>query len=501
MGANFIPSLNGYTGQGAFRFWCQKVLPLVYDDSLSYYELLNKVVEYLNNVITDVSTMGGNIDSLLTAYEQLQNYVNDYFNNLDVQAEVDAKLDEMAESGYFDTLIDSYFVYKTTLYDKPTLFRKKAFTRLSYDSHVYGQQGCIVTDKYIVLAMNDLTVADSSNLLYVLDKDTYQPPASGFAENPIVLNFNAGTTPTRSHGNSLAWDQDANEIYLYTMQDNYAIVFDADTLAEKRRVILPVAAQIGYDNINKQWCFIAYSDSENYAIKIYDQNRTNLIKTVTGKRIGTTQGCYFNGGLIYLPTSLESTNPLFNGLQNIQVIDTESNAIRSWWFGSGIELEDIGEKDENTLVVATNSGTQVKLFELPIRGENIVSELEAYNLLDLCGTVDMDYIAKTVKTSTAGAWSYYLDEKTKFIVAFGRFDVTPTTYTPQNSVNAEYYSDTVSINTPFQMATYKYSVMLGARKTAMNPSHGANSLGFRILSGNNTIGAVDANIVLVGFIV
>lgn len=34
-----------------FRFWCQKVLPLVYDDSLSYYEVLNKIVDYINNVI------------------------------------------------------------------------------------------------------------------------------------------------------------------------------------------------------------------------------------------------------------------------------------------------------------------------------------------------------------------------------------------------------------------------------------------------------------------
>ena len=38
-----------------FRFWCQKVLPLVYDDSLSYEELLCKVVNYLNEVIKDVN--------------------------------------------------------------------------------------------------------------------------------------------------------------------------------------------------------------------------------------------------------------------------------------------------------------------------------------------------------------------------------------------------------------------------------------------------------------
>ena len=34
------------------RFYCQKVLPLVYDDSLSYYELLSKVCNKLNEVIT-----------------------------------------------------------------------------------------------------------------------------------------------------------------------------------------------------------------------------------------------------------------------------------------------------------------------------------------------------------------------------------------------------------------------------------------------------------------
>ena len=39
-----------------FTFWCQKVLPLVYDNSLSYYEVLCKVVEYLNQVIKQVDS-------------------------------------------------------------------------------------------------------------------------------------------------------------------------------------------------------------------------------------------------------------------------------------------------------------------------------------------------------------------------------------------------------------------------------------------------------------
>ena len=109
MGANFTPSWNSYSDVKPFRFWCQKVLPTVYDDALSYYELLCKVVAYLNQVIDDLEKVEANTDALLAAYEQLQNYVNEYFDNLDIQAEINAVLDAMAESGELEELVKPYF--------------------------------------------------------------------------------------------------------------------------------------------------------------------------------------------------------------------------------------------------------------------------------------------------------------------------------------------------------------------------------------------------------
>ena len=106
--ADFTPVMKGYTGQGAFRFWCQKVLPLVYDDSLSYYELLNKVVLYLNNTIADVANVEDNVSALHEAYVSLQNFVNDYVDTLDFPAEVNRRLDEMASDGTLTTLILPY---------------------------------------------------------------------------------------------------------------------------------------------------------------------------------------------------------------------------------------------------------------------------------------------------------------------------------------------------------------------------------------------------------
>lgn len=91
-----------------FRFWAQKVIPLVYDESLSYYELLCKVIDYLNK-------MGVDFNELLENFIEL----NENFNNLKTWAEnefpefVNDKLDEMAENGTLTALIAPYLPFVT----------------------------------------------------------------------------------------------------------------------------------------------------------------------------------------------------------------------------------------------------------------------------------------------------------------------------------------------------------------------------------------------------
>lgn len=54
------------------RYWCQLVLPAVYDDSLSYYELLNKVVNKLNEVINSNNELAGYVAENADAIKELQ---------------------------------------------------------------------------------------------------------------------------------------------------------------------------------------------------------------------------------------------------------------------------------------------------------------------------------------------------------------------------------------------------------------------------------------------
>ena len=110
------PERESYTELRPFRFWCQKVLPLVYDDTLSYYELLCKVVDYLNKTMEDVDNMNTDMDTLysnfqefqegtIRIYNELVDYVNTYFDELDVQEEINNKLDAMVTSGELVTIL------------------------------------------------------------------------------------------------------------------------------------------------------------------------------------------------------------------------------------------------------------------------------------------------------------------------------------------------------------------------------------------------------------
>ena len=70
--------------------------------------MLCKVVGYLQDVITNNESLQYNQTELLDAFNELQSYVNTYFDNLDVQNEINNKLDEMAQSGELDQIVGKY---------------------------------------------------------------------------------------------------------------------------------------------------------------------------------------------------------------------------------------------------------------------------------------------------------------------------------------------------------------------------------------------------------
>lgn len=75
-----------------FGFWCQKVLPLVYDDSLSYYEVLCKVRDKLNEVINCCNNADTRFAELQTEIDRINQWISDF------------------DTGYIKKLVDEYVV-------------------------------------------------------------------------------------------------------------------------------------------------------------------------------------------------------------------------------------------------------------------------------------------------------------------------------------------------------------------------------------------------------
>lgn len=90
-----------------FRFWCQKVLPLVYDDSLSYYELLCKVVHYINNLIDTSNEIIQYIDELKAELKVVQ----DWIDNFDTSYAEQIIREYLATMIFVEISDAGYFVY------------------------------------------------------------------------------------------------------------------------------------------------------------------------------------------------------------------------------------------------------------------------------------------------------------------------------------------------------------------------------------------------------
>jgi len=94
-----------------FKYFINSIgeLPSSYLESMSYYETLLWLCNYLKEtIIPTVNNTGNAVTELQNLYIQLQNYVNNYFNNLDVQEEINNKLDDMAQDGSLTLLIKNY---------------------------------------------------------------------------------------------------------------------------------------------------------------------------------------------------------------------------------------------------------------------------------------------------------------------------------------------------------------------------------------------------------
>ena len=172
------------------------VFPTAFTDAMTYYECLAYLVKYLEEtVIPAVNNNAEAVEELQELYIQLKSYVDNYFDNLDLQEEVNNKLDEMAESGELDQLIHK-------LADFSDSNRVNVGSNLIVDDSLWVLNSGWTTDgagsfTHIVGQSSDLeyNYNFSANKTYIIDFDINTSLPAGENASCAVCPVVGNTTP------------------------------------------------------------------------------------------------------------------------------------------------------------------------------------------------------------------------------------------------------------------------------------------------------------------
>lgn len=113
-----------------FVRYCSAIIPTMFDDSLSYYEALCALWKWLqDNLVNVVNNNATVTEEYIRLTNELKEFVENYFANLDVQEEINNKLDDMVEAGTLQEIITTY-IQSNVAWTFDTVADMKAGTNL-----------------------------------------------------------------------------------------------------------------------------------------------------------------------------------------------------------------------------------------------------------------------------------------------------------------------------------------------------------------------------------
>lgn len=230
-------------------------------DAVTNYQLLCKVVEYLNNIIDNNNKQNTNIAHLEQNFITLYNYVKNYFKNLDVQEEINNKIDELITSGLFNIYLSGI-----------------------YTPEMFGAKGDGLTDDTIAikkaLAFKNVNL---SKKYLISEPLILQSNTHIFGGGTILLNVDFS-------------DNYLNHYALYTTDTNNVEINDIEINSNSIGISFHGVNDVSISNLKLK--------TDKYAILIGDSisNESNNIDIRNilinnDVAIGSSDGVHINGGV------------------------------------------------------------------------------------------------------------------------------------------------------------------------------------------------------------
>lgn len=162
-------------------------VPMVFDNSLSYYECLCALWKWMQDNLVDVINNNATVtehyieldEETRQLFVELKDYVDNYFDNLDVQQEINNKLDQMVEDGTFEEIFSQY-------YDKLDNFS---------DSNVISVGSNLITDNTLWVTNGSWTDTGNGAYTHIVGQTGDLEYNYTFNANTVyVVDFDVTTT-------------------------------------------------------------------------------------------------------------------------------------------------------------------------------------------------------------------------------------------------------------------------------------------------------------------
>lgn len=299
---------------GEFRFFCQKVLPLVYDTELSYYEVLCKVVDYLNKTMSVVNELSDEVEDLINPFNELKEYIDNEMAKL--RKYIDDELAKYSDE-YFDNLIEQKFI---EMIDNGSFPIYKFINYLPEYSMSELEDNGMKLVKRLNSSYKWYGCCESNGYLYIISNDRNDKCSIHKID---LSNFNTVKTVDIGNGvfiKTMSYDSANNRIMGVDSENKYLYYFDTNLnitgVLKYNRTTNKYSNIISFDLMGTSYGATIPKDSND--ILIYSYNGTGKYCKLIGYKtidcIGNLEitDCSTNNDLLFILCSLETSNTKYS---------------------------------------------------------------------------------------------------------------------------------------------------------------------------------------------
>lgn len=225
-----------------FKFIAHKIIPLVYDDSLSYYEFLCKVMQKLNEVVSSLD----NQNEILEAFDEeildwetsTDNKYNQFVSNIDTMFEAFRQGEVAARNTFEGQITEQQETFETEISEQQTMFEQNITGQQNEFESSMQEQWDVFFDQYIeTLGVVQTTGTSTTDVM------SQKAVTDALEEVAVKITNLATNAATATDGQILASNGDGASEFITQNSDLIHVADEAENFIGEN--VEDVLAEIG----------------------------------------------------------------------------------------------------------------------------------------------------------------------------------------------------------------------------------------------------------------